>query len=269
MTFAARRLRIGFAAILLALVVLFGHAVYAATLGDARFLSGYMLLALVVFLALYGLRRRVPFLPLGSSARWLQAHILTGGLGVVVFAVHVDWTVPQGVFEIALAIAFLVVAGSGVIGLFLSRYLPARLSSRGEDLLFDRIPVIRREILERAEALVMEATTKAQTSTIADYYSDRLRAFFDRPCNFWSHIVESGRPRRRILAEMTDLDRYLDREERRVLGEIRGLVVAKDDTDYQHALQSVLRYWTFAHVPMTNALLLLLLVHVVAVHAFA
>lgn len=269
MTFAARRLKVGFAAIMLAGAVVFGHATYAATLGDARFLSGYLLLALVVFMALYGVRRRVPFLPLGSSARWLQAHILAGGVSVVVFGLHLDWSLPRGAFEIGLAAVFVFVAGSGIIGLFLSRYLPARLSSRGEDLLFDRIPVIRRRLLDRAEALVMEATAAAQSTTVADYYADRLRAFFDGPRHFWSHVVESGRPRRRILAEMADLDRYLDREERRVLGEIRSLVIAKDDTDYQHALQSVLRYWTFTHVPMTNALLILLLVHVVVVHAFA
>ena len=51
----------------------------------------------------------------------------------------------------------------------------------------------------------------------------RLRRFFDGPRNFWSHVVESGRTRRRMLNEMDDLKRYLDGREQEILEQMRLL----------------------------------------------
>jgi len=269
MTFAARRWRSGVVLVLTTLLVAGGHAAYATTLGHESFLSGWVLFVLVILLAAYNLRRKMPFLPVGSSALWLNVHVFIGFLSLVVFVLLLASIVPGGAFEKILAAAYVATAGSGVIGLFLSRYLPPRLSSRGENLLYERIPRIRRDLLERAEALAHRAVVETQSTTIADYYADRLRAFFDAPRNFSGHVIESARPRRRLLGEMDDLERYLDKRERELLAELRTLVVAKDDVDYQWALQKVLRSWPFVHVPVTASLLILTLVHVVLVHAFA
>src|SRR4051812_12856019 len=57
-------------------------------LGSPTFSTGYLLLATVLFLALYNTRKKVPFLPLGNSATWLQCHIYAGIGSVGLFALH-------------------------------------------------------------------------------------------------------------------------------------------------------------------------------------
>ena len=47
-------------------------------LSPSAFTRGYLMLAAVLFLALYNVRKKLPFVPLGSSAAWLQWHIYVG-----------------------------------------------------------------------------------------------------------------------------------------------------------------------------------------------
>jgi ATP/ADP translocase len=61
--------------VLTAIIVLAVYTIGSGTLRQHGFLSGWILLALIVFLALYNVRKALPFLPLGSSASWLQFHI--------------------------------------------------------------------------------------------------------------------------------------------------------------------------------------------------
>jgi len=91
------------------------------TLVTPDFLTGWILLAIIVFLAAYNVRKSLPFLPLGTSALWLQIHIYAGLLSFVLFLMHVDYSLPHGLFESLLATIYLLVFGSGVIGLYITR----------------------------------------------------------------------------------------------------------------------------------------------------
>jgi hypothetical protein len=75
-------------------------------------------------------------------------------------------------------------------------------------------------------------------------------------------------PRRRILGEIDALERYASAKERASLDEISVRVQRKDDLDYQHAQQLLLKYWLFLHVPVTWALLLVTAAHVFLVLGF-
>ncbi|MGB1071716.1 MAG: hypothetical protein ACPG1Z_08610, partial [Planctomycetota bacterium] len=51
-----------------------------ATLANPAVTSGWILLGSFVLLCLYGVRKKVPFLPIGKTATWLQMHL---GFGVI------------------------------------------------------------------------------------------------------------------------------------------------------------------------------------------
>ena len=51
--------------------------------------------------------------------------------------------------------------------------------------------------------------------------------------------------------------------------EFEDRVCAKDDLDYQYAMQATLKYWLFLHVPLTYSLLVFILSHMVLVFAFS
>ena len=94
---------------------------------------------------------QLPFLPLGKSETWLQIHIYLGFFTTLLFLIHLNFRLPQSWFAITLAWLFVLVSGSGVVGLFFSRVLPRRLATRGGEVIFEKIPALRHALKTEAE----------------------------------------------------------------------------------------------------------------------
>ena len=255
--------------ILVSVIAVWLQARWAGAVLRLSYLTGWVLFALILILAFYNGRKKLPFLPLLSSEAWLQFHIYAGLLTAVLFAGHISYRVPKGWFQITLATLYVLVMLSGFFGLFVSRALPKRLTARGGEVLFERIPAIRRELRERAEALALKSISEAKSATIADFYSRELKEFFEGQKHFGLHLLEVSNPIKQLLNRINDLNRYLNEQERSLLAQIAALVRQKDGLDYHHALQLVLKTWLFVHIPLTYSLLLFSLAHIVLVFAFS
>ncbi len=268
MTFAARR---WFAIALTAVIAVAGSAVLVSrslSLRDTAWESGWVLLAVMLFLASYNLRKKLTYPPLLTSSTWLQLHVYVGVLSVVLFLSHIGLRMPNGLFEGALAAVYVCVAASGLVGLALSRLIPGRLTVRGEEVLFERIAVYRRQLRERAEAVIVESEQESGTTTLTEFYARRLADFFYGPRHAWRHVVQSTRPLTDLMHELRSLERYLNDRERETLRELTELVEAKDSLDYHRTMQGMLKGWLFVHIPLTCVLLVLTAAHVVIIHAF-
>jgi hypothetical protein len=266
---AARRWRNLGVFALLAAVVLALSAILSFSIYPTSFASGWMLWGLILALAAYNVRKRLTFLPLGSSSKWLQAHIYGGFLSFVLFAVHVEFRLPNAPFEMTLTVLYFIVFFSGLGGLAISRAIPARLTTRGEEVLFERIPKFTKRIRDDVEQIVLGCISETQTTAIPEFYIDRLKPFFGGPRNFWQHLFQSSRPRNDLLEEIRSHERFLNKNERAAVQRIVDLICAKDDLDHQYALQWTLKVWLFAHIPFTYALIIFSVFHLVLVHAFA
>ena len=66
---------------------------------------------------------------------------------------------------------------------------------------------------------------------------------------------------RELDEQMGSISRYLAKEERPLLEDLRALVDAKRNLDFQHASQKLLRLWLFVHIPFTYSLLILAVAH--------
>lgn len=252
-----------------ALAILCAAGVYALTLQSYAFVSGWLLFGAIVLLGAYNVRKRFPMLPLFTSAAWLQLHIYVGFITFVLFAVHVGYSFPNGVFERLLAVLYLVVFLSGVIGLAISRVLPARLTTHGREVLYQRLRVEMRRLQDEVEELVIQSASDTGGEGIAEFYRQRLEPLFAGPRHFWRHVVHSGRPRRRSMLAIESQRRYLNPQENDVLNVIADRLSQKHDLDHQYAVQSILKLWLFVHVPLTYSLLMAALLHIVLVHAFS
>jgi hypothetical protein len=225
--------------------------------------TGWILLVLMVILAMYNLRKRLPFLPLGTSAAWLQFHVYIGFLTLVLFFLHINLRVPKGILEGTLSLLYVTVAGTGILGLILSRLFAKRLASRGEEVIFERIPGIRRHIRENAETLIERSVSETNSSTLQEFYAEQLDSYFRQMCNFWGHIFNSVRPRHTLLTNLGEIDRYLNDQEREIAADLANLICVKDDLDYHHTLQGILKYWLFIHIPLSFSLLIVPLMHAI------
>jgi hypothetical protein len=233
------------------------------------FLTGWILLIFMLALAAYNPRKKLPFLPLRSSESWLRFHLYAGYFAIGLFLIHVNFRLPSGRFDAILAALYFLVTVSGILGLALSRLLPRRLTARGSEVLFERIPIIRLQMREHAEALALASVADAQASTIADFYVRDLHEFFTGTRNFWSHLSDDRAPVNHLLNKISDLNRFLNDKERAIMTQIADLVRQKDGLDYQFALQLTLKLWLFIHIPLTYGLLFWSLLHVILVYAFS
>ena len=237
-------------------------------LRHSSYVSGYILLGSIIFLTAFNLRKRITFLPnIGTAAMWMQIHIYVGLSTFLIFGFHIAWKVPNGMLEGSLAILYLIVALSGVYGLVITRLVPKRLTSIGEEVIFERIPAIRRDMASEVRTLAMMGV--GQSNVIPKFYLNRLLPFFEKPRGVGYMLLPSGRRKRRLLTELSDLQRYLSEEQREVSSHLSNFISRKDDLDYHVAMQGRLKLWLFLHIGFTYSLLAVSILHGVLVHAFA
>lgn len=268
MTITKRRLRNILILAVIAVLIAFLHAVVAAGLQEPAFFSGWLLLVTILTVTFLNIRKKLPFLPLSSVNAWLQFHIYAGWLSIGLFVVHVRGRIPDGPLETTLAILFVIVAASGIIGVFFSVALPKRLTRRGEEVLFDRIPAFRDRLRTAADTLIVRSAAETDSTTLADFYVARLKYLFDGPRDFFEHLFEMNLSQYAVRSEIQSVRRYLNDKEQEILDELAELVTRKQDLDYHFTLQAALKGWLFVHIPLTYCMLILALVHLVLVYAF-
>ena len=102
-----------------------------------------------------------------------------------------------------------------------------------------------------------------------DLYTNHLRDFFQGQRNFTAHLIGSQRPLKRLTDEIDNLSRYVDQQSQEKLAAIKNLVVEKDRLDFARVYLGLTKGWLFVHVPVTYALIVLTVLHVLVVYAFS
>lgn len=245
------------------------HHLFNISLHFTPVTTGLILISSCFALAFFNARKKLPFVPLLRASTWLQFHIYAGWFAVFIFLLHINGRWPDGIFETTLATMFTLVALSGVVGIVITRMLPGRLALHGENVIFERIPALRVKLQKDVEALVWKSVEETKSFTISEFYTARLKAYFDRPRNIMPHLIASKAPLQKLTSEVKLLERYMVANERAILVEISECIVAKDNLDAQTAGQGLLKYWLFVHIPLTFSLLLLGMLHGMLAFSFA
>ncbi len=234
---------------------------------DDTFTTGFILLGAILYLAAFNVRKLLPFLPqLGSSSAWMQAHIYVGLGTAVLFMIHVGWTLPTGLLECILAGLYWSVFASGLVGLFWSRSIPRKLTAIREQVIFEQIPAIRRNLADRVRSLLFESSQ--QSLVLCRYYVNRLAWFFERPRPLFYLVYPNGRTRQSLVSEIENLNRYLSQAQRQTSRQLVDMVRQKDDLDYHFAMQGRLKAWLFIHIGLTYSLLTFATIHGVLALSF-
>lgn len=239
-----------------------------AGLNVPQYLSGWILLGSTIVLGAYNLRKKLTVLPLLPNAVWLQLHLYLGLFSIWLFLEHIDWRIPDGPLEIALASLFSLVALSGLAGIWLSRVLPSRLRTEGEEVIYERIPAFRNQIREETEESLVELVREQPETTLRKYYLDRLSPFFSAPAKFSTYLFRSHAYINNVISELQREERYFNDKERAFSEKLQALIRKKYELELHYVYQSVLRYWLFVHVPVTYSMYLLLMAHLIVTYAF-
>jgi hypothetical protein len=245
------------------------HVVTRRGLGDPVFVTGYLLLAAIVFLALYNGRKKLSMVPLGRVSTWLTLHLVVGCATIVLFTLHARTLWPLGLADRALALLFYLVTLSGLGGYVLQLWLPGRLTRSGPEVIYERIPAEIAILRDAAERVVTTAAEQAGFDTLGRYYVETLSWYFARPRFQLSHVFGGRRAEFWFRRRLATIRHHLSDAERPALDRLAELGAAKTVVDTQYAMQSVLKAWTLFHVPLAAALLSVGAWHLILVHVYA
>src|SRR5262245_47999816 len=251
--------------------------IYGNGLRDPRYLDGWVLAGGMGLQLAFHIAIKTASLSPKSAARWRKIHILIGYLLIAAFISHSDFSLPDTGFEWALWAGFVLVTLSGIFGTYLAWSLQAK-HGIDERVGYDRIPTRRAELARDVYAAVAKTDPAAvpialpappYDAWIMDLYTTHLRDFFQGQGNFIAHLIGSQRPLKRLTDEIDSLSRYVDQRSQEKLAAIKNLVVEKDRLDFARVYLGLAKGWLLVHVPVTYALIVLTVLHVLVVYAFS
>lgn len=252
--------------------------IYGNSLRDPRYLDGWLLTGGMSLQVYFHVAIKTASLSPKSATRWRKFHIFLGYLLIAAFVSHCDFSLPDTGFEWALWAGFVLVTLSGIFGTYLAWSLQAK-HKIDETVSLDRIPTRRAELARDVQAAVAKTDRAATVTTslpappyeawIMDLYTLHLRRFFQGPRNFTAHLIGSQRPLTRLTDEIDSLTRYVDQPSQEKLAAIKNLVVEKYRLDSARIYLALSKGWLFVHVPVTYALVVLTVLHILVVYAFS
>ena len=238
-------------------------------LGEPAIVTGYTLFALMLLLGLFNIRKRLSMVPIVRASVWLAFHVAAGVLAIAMFWLHAGSVWPSGLYEQILTLLFYLVSVTGIIGYVLSRTLPRRLAQIEIEIIFECIPAELAEIREKVESLALACTQETGSDTVAQHHIGTLAWFFARP-RFWvSHVAGGDAAGHWLRGPGSAARRYLNDAEKTYFDQIIELGVLKCQVDRHYACQELLKKWLLVHVPLSMAVILVAVWHLILVNVYA
>lgn len=231
--------------------------------------SGWTLVVSCLVLLGYAGRKRLSTLPLGRVAHWLQLHIYLGTYCLFVFAMHLDWRLPNGWFEVGLAISFIGTVLTGLLGLYWSRTLPTELTRLGDEVIYERIHGFSDNIRQSAEREMLKAAEADGSHAISDFYQSYGHAYFSKPHFHWIKLFRNYYPHLKVGQALETARKFMDSEELKFADELAILIKQKGLLDAHYTWQGALKHWLFIHLAFSLSLVPLVLLHIILAYSFA
>ena len=248
-------------ALLLLSYYLYLNCVYPAD--RAVFIIAYGILssAVMLFLTFYVLRKDIYRYRLGSRQGWLQAHIYTGIISLVLLFMHFSFK-PTGTFGIFLTILFLLAIFSGTIGSLIYIYVPPSLSKHGRKVYSEEeIALDTERCLKDADDLV-----SAASGELRDLYEKSIRPFMASKRTKWEYLLMEEREliekRRHMIEGYKIMVRGRDMHDLNLIG---SLLAEKEKLSFMQAKLRLQGAWLTFHMPVSAALLTAAAIHIVTV----
>lgn len=237
-------------------------------LENPAIITGYILIAVMVCVALLNLRKKLTMLPIGNASTWLRFHVVAGVFCMALFWLHTGIFWPKGLYEQFLAGIFYLVSLSGILGYIIQKINSRKLTETGIEVIYERIPLEISEIRKQAEEYMLECTENTGSETLANHYIDSMAWYFQKPRFVWSTLFGAGRATVWIRNKGNSVKRYLNKEELEYLNHLLELAEIKKLIDTHFARQSLNKKWLLFHVPLSTALIILALWHFLLVEVY-
>ena len=228
-------------------------------------LAGTGLIAVLMYL---GIRRRSYASSMGTLQGWVSAHVYLGLLTLLLIPMHAGFRFGWDVHTLAFVLLAIVVL-SGVLGLFLYRTIPGRLTRYEAGQQADTIdPEIARLLSD------MRALMKDKSDALVQIYKAELAASQSRDSKGWSLLLK-GQGGDLLAERSADLAKKVSTippSDQATFQILSQLLLKKTQLEvnllHQMQLRNVLQAWLYVHVPVSLAMVFAVGVHLIAVFLY-
>lgn len=222
---------------------------------------GVVASVLILVLLAFGLRKRAYRSTLGTLDGWLQAHLYLGLLSAVVVALHAGFRFHDRVATASFAVLLLVVA-TGFVGARLYATVPRQLTRVASNLTAEEIS---EQLNQLAGSMARLAAGRSESFR---RIADRLLAETRPPSAAgWRLVFRGAGASSEVADESWEvLLALVAEEEREPLRKL--LVLARQHRELHRRLrlqqryQNLLQVWLYLHLPLSVALVVLVVAHV-------
>ena len=235
---------------------------------------------MIAWLTWYGVRKRRYSSTSGSVQGWLSAHVYFGLALLVVVLLHTGFQFGWNIHTLTFVIMVLVII-SGLYGVYIYMQYPHRLSeNRGGASRSDLLDELD-DIDRRSRRVAARLTPEYQAFVTSGIQRTELGS------TLWQRLQNADRSRIQLPGNATAIDNkgqeaamdWLAEQQSRAdadtaatIAELSALLRNKRKLLRQVGedlrLQAGLEIWLYAHVPLTAALLMALLTHIVSVFLY-
>jgi hypothetical protein len=274
------------------------YALYAAAGGFPGggtipgILFGIAGFGMMIYAGLLGARKKVRIWRVGRAQTWMRGHLWLGTLAFPVILFHAGFTFGGGLTFVLMWL-FVVVVVSGLLGAYLQHTMPRRmLREVPMETIFEQIDHVRAQLLAEADTVVAEACGKLEVETVvpgAGAERAPVMAGAARAALATTERIEAEESAPLRMFYMRDMRPFVqapsadhplaDRAQSALMFEkVRALVpspfhaaiadlenICEEERQLaqQARLHRVLHAWQLVHVPLSVALLLMSIVHIV------
>ena len=146
-------------------------------------------------------------------------------------------------------------------------FIAKRLTTNGEEFLYEEIPVIRMKLKNEFEYLINHAAQVGNLSSLSSGLLENLHAHFAISKNFLTHLFEEARSSMILKRELNSIiSSNLDLKH--LATDLLKLAEQKGRLDFSYSHQFILKYWSYLHIPFIAAMFIFTALHVYLVYFF-
>jgi hypothetical protein len=255
-------------------IVLAGGGLYAlyairAPLGPsggswAGLTFGIVGTAMMAFAGLLGARKKMPTLRVGRVQFWMRGHIWLGLVSFPMILFHAAFSA-GGALTTILIVLLSVVVLSGILGVLLQQFIPRLMMEQvSSEIIYEQADEALREFIETAEQRVESLKPEADADTtsgyivIKDFYEREIKPFLLNPQRQSMLYM----PNRAVLV-FEHVGKLAPPATTPVIGDLQKIVQQRRELATQVKLHRILHTWLLVHVPLSAALGILTLAHIV------
>jgi hypothetical protein len=221
----------------------------------------------MAFVTLLALRKKFPIWRIGRTTTWMRGHLWLGALSFPLILLHAGFLFGHGVTSLMMWL-FLVVYVSGFFGAYLQHTMPRRiLREVPMETIYDQIGHVREQLVEEADGVVADACGKlevevavpaAATLVGANALATVMRTFLQSPRA--SHALADPVTATAMFQKVRPL---VGDALQPAIADLESICEEERQLLRQQRMHGLLHAWLIVHVPLSFALMVLAVVHIV------